>query len=210
MFTGIVQHVGRITAFQPTPAGVRLTLDPCGWSHRPARGDSIAVSGTCLTVVQVEAGAWSFDVIPQTLARTTLGSMGSASGDAALQPGRSVNLEHAVLASTPMGGHIVQGHVDGVGRVAAITTTGEWRVRIEPPADAASSIVAQGSITVDGVSLTVAGAAADGSWFEVALIPETLARTTLASLAVGDAVNIEVDHLAKLIAREVERRLARG
>jgi riboflavin synthase len=121
-----------------------------------------------------------------------------------------VNLEHAVLASTPMGGHIVQGHVDGVGRVAAITTTGEWRVRIEPPADAASSIVAQGSITVDGVSLTVAGAAADGSWFEVALIPETLARTTLASLAVGDAVNIEVDHLAKLIAREVERRLARG
>jgi riboflavin synthase len=210
MFTGIVQHVGRITAFQPTPAGVRLTLDPCGWSHRPARGDSIAVSGTCLTVVQVEAGAWSFDVIPQTLARTTLGSMGSASGDAALQPGRSVNLEHAVLASTPMGGHIVQGHVDGVGRVAAITTTGEWRVRIEPPADAASSIVAQGSITVDGVSLTVAGAAADGSWFEVALIPVTLARTTLASLAVGDAVNIEVDHLAKLIAREVERRLARG
>ncbi|MFM1882870.1 MAG: riboflavin synthase alpha chain [Planctomycetota bacterium] len=210
MFTGIVQHVGRITAAQPTAAGVRLTLDPCGWSHRPARGDSIAVSGTCLTVVQVEAGAWSFDVIPQTLARTTLGSMGSASGDAALQPGRSVNLEHAVLASTPMGGHIVQGHVDGVGRVAAITTTGEWRVRIEPPADAASSIVAQGSITVDGVSLTVAGAAADGSWFEVALIPETLARTTLASLAVGDAVNIEVDHLAKLIAREVERRLARG
>ena len=210
MFTGIVQHVGRITAVQPTPAGVRLTLDPCGWSHRPARGDSIAVSGTCLTVVQVDAGAWSFDVIPQTLARTTLGSMGSASGDAALQPGRSVNLEHAVLASTPMGGHIVQGHVDGVGRVAAISTTGEWRVRIEPPADAASSIVAQGSITVDGVSLTVAGAAADGSWFEVALIPETLARTTLASLAVGDAVNIEVDHLAKLIAREVERRLARG
>ena len=210
MFTGIVQHVGRITAVQPTPAGVRLTLDPCGWSHRPARGDSIAVSGTCLTVVQVEAGAWSFDVIPQTLARTTLGSMGSSSGDAALQPGRSVNLEHAVLASTPMGGHIVQGHVDGVGRVAAITTTGEWRVRIEPPADAASSIVAQGSITVDGVSLTVAGAAADGSWFEVALIPETLARTTLASLAVGDAVNIEVDHLAKLIAREVERRLARS
>jgi riboflavin synthase len=210
MFTGIVQHVGRITAAQPTAAGVRLTLDPCGWSHRPARGDSIAVSGTCLTVVQVEAGAWSFDVIPQTLARTTLGSMGSASGDAALQPGRSVNLEHAVLASTPMGGHIVQGHVDGVGRVAAISTTGEWRVRIEPPADAASSIVAQGSITVDGVSLTVAGAAADGSWFEVALIPVTLARTTLASLAVGDAVNIEVDHLAKLIAREVERRLARG
>ena len=210
MFTGIVQHVGRITAAQPTAAGLRLTLDPCGWSHRPARGDSIAVSGTCLTVVQVDAGAWSFDVIPQTLARTTLGSMGSASGDAALQPGRSVNLEHAVLASTPMGGHIVQGHVDGVGRVAAITTTGEWRVRIEPPADAASSIVAQGSITVDGVSLTVAGAAADGSWFEVALIPETLARTTLASLAVGDAVNIEVDHLAKLIAREVERRLARG
>ena len=210
MFTGIVQHVGRITAAQPTAAGLRLTLDPCGWSHRPARGDSIAVSGTCLTVVQVDAGAWSFDVIPQTLARTTLGSMGSASGDAALQPGRSVNLEHAVLASTPMGGHIVQGHVDGVGRVAAISTTGEWRVRIEPPADAASSIVAQGSITVDGVSLTVAGAAADGSWFEVALIPETLARTTLASLAVGDAVNIEVDHLAKLIAREVERRLARG
>ncbi|MEY4104159.1 MAG: riboflavin synthase alpha chain [Planctomycetota bacterium] len=209
MFTGIVQHVGRITAAEPTAAGVRLILDPCGWAHAPARGDSIGVSGTCLTVVRVEASAWSFDVIPQTLARTTLGSMVSASGAAVQQPGRSVNLEHAVLASTPMGGHIVQGHVDGVGRVAAIMTEGQWRVRIEPPAEAAPCIVAQGSITVDGVSLTVADAADDGAWFEVALIPETLARTTLRDLAVGDLVNIEADHLAKLVAREVAR-LMRG
>lgn len=199
MFTGIVQHVGRITAAAPTPAGVRLTLDPCGWSHEPARGDSISVSGTCLTVVEAGPGAWSFDVIPQTLARTTLGSVAAA---------RGVNLEHALLASTPMGGHIVQGHVDGLGRVASIQTSGQWRVRIEPPEEAARFIVAQGSIAVDGVSLTIADAAPDGAWFEVALIPETLSRTTLAALAVGDAVNIEADHLSKLIAREVARQMA--
>ena len=200
MFTGIVQHVGRITAAEPTPAGVRLTLDPCGWSHEPARGDSISVSGTCLTVVEARPGAWSFDVIPQTLARTALGTLASLP--------RAVNLEHAVLASTPMGGHIVQGHVDGLGRVASIQTSGQWRVRIEPPEEAARFIVAQGSIAVDGVSLTVADAATDGAWFEVALIPETLARTTLAALALGDAVNIEADHLSKLIAREVARQMA--
>ena len=200
MFTGIVQHVGRITAAEPSAAGVRLVLDPCGWSHEPARGDSISVSGTCLTVVQAQPGAWSFDVIPQTLERTALGSLASLP--------RSVNLEHAVLASTPMGGHIVQGHVDGPGRVVSIQTSGQWRVRIEPPEAAARYIVAQGSIAVDGVSLTIADAAPDGAWFEVALIPETLSRTTLAALAVGDAVNIEADHLSKLIAREVARQMA--
>jgi riboflavin synthase len=201
MFTGIVQHVGRITAAEPTDAGIRLRLDPCGWSHCPARGDSISVSGTCLTVVEVANGAWSFDVIPQTLARTTLGSAVAS---------RGVNLEHAVLASTPLGGHIVQGHVDGLGRVVSVQTSGQWRVRIEPPVEVARFIVAQGSIAVEGVSLTVADAATDGAWFEVALIPETLVRTTLASLAVGDAVNIEADHLSKIIALEVERRLSQG
>lgn len=200
MFTGIVQHVGRITAAEPSAAGVRLVLDPCGWSHAPARGDSISVSGTCLTVVDATDGAWSFDVIPQTLERTALGSLASLP--------RAVNLEHAVLASTPMGGHIVQGHVDGLGHVVSIQTSGQWRVRIEPPEAAARFIVAQGSIAVDGVSLTIADAAADGAWFEVALIPETLSRTTLAGLAVGDAVNIEADHLSKLIAREVARQMA--
>ena len=202
MFTGIVQHVGRITAAEPSAAGVRLVLDPCGWSHEPARGDSISVSGTCLTVVQAQPGAWSFDVIPQTLERTVLGSLASLP--------RSVNLEHAVLASTPMGGHIVQGHVDGLGRVVSIQTSGQWRVRLEPPEAVARFIVSQGSIAVDGVSLTVADAAADGTWFDVALIPETLSRTTLAGLAVGDAVNIEADHLSKLIAREVARQLSGG
>ena len=201
MFTGIVQHVGRITAAEPTASGIRLTVDPCGWAHAPARGDSIGVSGTCLTVVEAVDGAWAFDAVPQTLGRTTLGALHTLP--------RAVNLEHAVLASTPMGGHIVQGHVDGVGRVAAIMTEGQWRVRIEPPAEAAPCIVAQGSITVDGVSLTIADAADDGAWFEVALIPETLARTTLRDLAVGDLVNIEADHLAKLVAREVAR-LTRG
>ena len=200
MFTGIVQHVGRITAAEPSAAGVRLVLDPCGWSHAPARGDSISVSGTCLTVVDATDGAWSFDVIPQTLERTALGSLASLP--------RAVNLEHAVLASTPMGGHIVQGHVDGLGHVVSIQTSGQWRVRIEPPEAAARFIVAQGSITVDGVSLTIADAAPDGAWFEVALIPETLSRTTLAGLAIGDAVNIEADHLSKLIAREVARQMA--
>lgn len=199
MFTGIVQHVGRITAVAPSSAGVRLTVDPCGWSHQPARGDSIAVSGICLTVVDAQPAAWSFDVVPQTLALTTLGAASS---------GRRVNLEHATLASTPMGGHIVQGHVDGLGRVASIMSSGQWRVRIEVPAAIAACIVAQGSIAVDGVSLTVADAARDGAWFEVALIPETLERTTLAALAVGDAVNLEADHLSKLIAHHVARQTA--
>ena len=196
MFTGIVQHVGRITAAEPTASGIRITVDPCGWAHAPARGDSIGVSGTCLTVVESVDGAWAFDAVPQTLGRTTLGALHTLP--------RAVNLEHAVLASTPMGGHIVQGHVDGVGRVAAIMTEGQWRVRIEPPAEAAPCIVAQGSITVDGVSLTVVSVDDDG--FTVSLIPATLAHTTLGRLQVGDPVNLEVDAIAKYVERLLQAR----
>lgn len=199
MFTGLVQHVGQIVGAEPTASGVRIRVDPRGWSHAPSRGDSICVSGVCLTVLDAEPGAWAFDVVPQTLALTTLGRPGVT--------GRPVNLEHAVLASTPLGGHLVQGHVDGVGRVAGVTNDGAVRLRIDLPGDMGHAVLAQGSIAIDGVSLTVAAASKDGSWIEVALIPETLSRTTLGRLAVGDEVNVEVDHLAKLIAREVARRL---
>ncbi len=200
MFTGLIQHIGRASRVSPSQAGVRLSLDPRGWMHQPQVGDSIAVDGVCLTVAGVE-GALEFDVIPQTLSLTTLG---------ALAVGDRVHLEHAVLASSPLGGHLVQGHVDEVGRVLAVDRARGWRVRIAPSGTVADTMLAQGSITVDGVSLTIAEADADRAWFEVALIPETLARTTLGELAEGDAVNLEADHLAKLIAREVARHMERA
>jgi riboflavin synthase len=201
MFTGIVEHQGRVIALRTEPWGARLEVDPCGWAHAPRDGDSIAVNGCCLTVVGTPApGApLRFDVIPQTLSLTTVG---------ALRPGELVNLEHASTASTLLGGHLVQGHVDGIGEVlSASTAGGEWRTRIAAPPSVAPYLVERGSVAVDGVSLTVAGIG-DG-WFEVALIPETLARTTLRARLEGSRVNIEPDAMARLVQAEVRRQLAR-
>lgn len=195
MFTGIVQAVGSIDSITPSPAGQRLIVRPNNWPHRPALGESIAVSGCCLTLADRLADArLAFDVIPQTLSLTTLGG---------LVPGSIVNLEPAVTAATLMSGHLVQGHVDGVGRVERVDRQDGWRVRIRPPTPLMEFIIPQGSIAVEGVSLTVAavdlGAGAEPPWFEVALIPTTLALTNLGALSAGSACNLEVDAIAKTV-----------
>jgi riboflavin synthase alpha subunit len=180
-------------------AGCALRIDKCGWAHRPEHGASIAVNGCCLTVVSPPGAIGQdlcFHVVHQTLRVTTLGD---------LRPGDVVNLEHAVTASTLLGGHIVQGHVDGVGRVMRIVRgQGDHRVRVEPPDVAAMAlIVDKGSIAVRGVSLTVAQAGE--SWFEVALIPTTLDLTNLGDLREGDRVNLEYDYIAKVVANWLQR-----
>ena len=179
MFTGLVREIGDVVSF----SGGRLVVD-C--STEAALGDSVALDGVCLTVVDSTPGRLSFDVVPETIAR--------------VKPfGERVNVEPALRAGEPLGGHYVQGHVDGTGTVASVTPEGDGaRVAIDAP-DVARYLVEKGSITVDGVSLTVA-ALRDGG-FEVALIPHTLEVTTLGSLRPGAAVNLEVDVLAKYVER---------
>ena len=189
MFTGIVQHKGSVRSIEPAEGGVVLRIDLGAWSHTPETGSSISVNGCCLTVTEDEAaGEVRFDVVPETLARTTLGS---------LRVGDPVNLEHAVTPTTLLGGHVVQGHIDGVGVVTEVMRGGEWRVHVEPPAELLECIIEKGSIAVDGVSLTVAARTATG--FEVALIPETLAKTTLGQADLDTRVNIETDYLARTV-----------
>jgi riboflavin synthase len=193
MFTGLVQSIGTIAATQPTPKGLRLLIDPSPWSYQPAQGDSISVSGCCLTVAaapDATRGLWAFDAVPETLNKTTLGR---------LAMGSKVNLEHAATASTLMGGHIVQGHVDGVGTIVSVQTTPEYRIRVRPPADLMEFIAPKGSICMEGVSLTIAALNTKEGWFEVALIPTTLEKTTLAALKAGDPCNLEADSMAKTI-----------
>ncbi len=195
MFTGIIEAVGRIGAKQPHGGDLRLTIDVGALPFADAAaGESIAVSGVCLTVVAFEAASFTADVSTETLARTTLG---------ALEVGAPVNLERAMLPTTRLGGHLVAGHVDGLGRVQAVhedARAQRWRF-LAPPA-LLRYIAEKGSICVDGVSLTVNAVNADG--FEIALIPHTVASTTFARTRIGDAVNLEVD----LVARYVERLLA--
>lgn len=200
MFTGLVQAVGVVASAQDRGAIRRLTIDTAGWAHRPGLGDSIAVSGCCLTVAAIDAGGrLAFDAIPETLAKTTLGG---------LEPGSRVNLEHSVTPTTLLDGHIVQGHVDGLARVVQVQAGDDWRVRLEPGEGLARYVVPKGSVCVAGVSLTVAalsGAGESPAWFEVALIPETLERTTLRDLEPGDRVNLECDAMVKAMAHLLER-----
>lgn len=193
MFTGLIQHVGRVAAIEsPTPPSRRLSIDTAGWSHTPAVGDSIAINGCCLTVAEPPSdGVLTFDAVAETLAKTSIGS---------LEPGSRVNLEHAMRAGDFFGGHFVQGHVDGVGTVACVQTGEDWRLRIAPPAELIRFATPKGSITIEGVSLTIAELDPDdrgGGWVEIALIPTTLEHTTLKDLAVGDPVNLEMDMLIK-------------
>jgi riboflavin synthase len=191
MFTGLVQALGEVVSDQAVPAGRRLVVEARLWGHRPALGDSIAVNGCCLTVAGIGTeGSFRFDVVPETLAKTTLGGLG---------PGSLVNLEHAATPSTLMGGHMVQGHVDGVAQVLSVEQETEWRVRIGVPLALIEYIVPKGSVCVEGVSLTVAGLSPSDSWFEVALIPTTLEKTTLGRLRPGSLCNIETDMMAKTI-----------
>ncbi|RPG22734.1 MAG: riboflavin synthase [Phycisphaera sp. TMED9] len=206
MFTGLIEATGRITAIEPSPSGRRLVLDAEGWDYRPDPGASIAVNGCCLTVVESREGRHGFDVIPRSLEMTTLGG---------LDVGASVNLERAATLDTLLGGHLVQGHVDGVGVVVGIDDGDDWRVRIEAPVGVREHLVDRGSITVEGVSLTIARVLrADGGsgsrviGFEIALIPETLERTSLRDLQVDARVNLEADAMAKMVAAHVERLLS--
>lgn len=199
MFTGIVEEIGAVTAVEPSGDGVRLTVRAPKAVSDAGHGDSIAVSGVCLTVVERGDDWFSADVMKQTLDMSTL---------AGVATGRGVNLERATVAHGRLGGHIVQGHIDGTGTLLEVRPGAEWRVlRIALPAHLAPLVVDKGSIAVDGVSLTVSAvsdAGAAEAWFEVSLIPETLEATTLGERVAGDRVNLETD----ILARHVQRLLA--
>jgi|HigsolmetaAR202D_1030399.scaffolds.fasta_scaffold00393_11 riboflavin synthase len=196
MFTGIVEHLGKVASLDDLDRGRNLSIDAGPLAADASVGDSVAVNGVCLTVVSTDGDRLSFQAVGETLDRTNLG---------ALQPGDSVNLERPVAASGRFDGHIVQGHVDGVGTVESVVADGDGRrMTISVPAPLRRYIAEKGSVAVDGVSLTVAGVTETG--FEVALIPHTLAVTTLGARKPGDRVNIEVD----VIAKYVERMLGAG
>ncbi len=197
MFTGIVEELGEVVAIDSLGDSVRLTVRGPTVVSDVSHGDSIAVNGCCLTVVEADDEAFSTDVMAESLAKTALG---------ALRPGSPVNLERAVSAHTRLGGHIVQGHVDGTGTIVARESSEHWEVvRIALPAELARYVAMKGSITVDGVSLTVSGvhdeAGEPGPAFSVSLIPTTLELTTLGRKIRGDLVNLEVDVIAKYVER---------
>ena len=194
MFTGIIEELGEVVDWQQTADAARLTIrGPLAVSDA-AHGDSISVSGVCLTVVDRGDDWFTADVMAETIAMSTL---------AGVTAGSRVNLERAALVGDRLGGHIVQGHVDGTSTLLSITDGSVWRVlRFSLTADVAPLVARKGSIAVDGVSLTVSAVGTD--WFEVSLIPETLTVTTLGRKAIGDAVNIETDILARHVARLAE------
>jgi riboflavin synthase len=194
VFTGLVADLGTVAAVDATDDGVRLRLRTA-LAGEIGEGDSVAVNGVCLTATEVTADAFAADVMQESLRRSALGE---------IRAGSSVNLELAMRASDRLGGHIVQGHVDGLGTVSAVREDGFSRVvTIDAPADVLRYVVEKGSIAVNGVSLTVSAIADD--WFEVSLIPETLERTTLGEAAPGTPVNLEVDVLAKYVEKLVAR-----
>jgi riboflavin synthase len=191
MFTGIVEELGRVVALDAGADSARLTVAGPLVTSDAAHGDSIAVNGVCLTVVDHDSEQFTVDVMAETLDRSSLGT---------LSPGDPVNLERAMAASSRFGGHIVQGHVDGTTRILARTPGDRWEVvQFGLPNALARYVVEKGSITVDGVSLTVSSV--DDVTFSVSLIPTTLALTTLGHKEVGDIVNLEVDVLAKYVER---------
>jgi riboflavin synthase len=197
MFTGIVEHVGRLEAVETGEGPTRLRIDVGPLVEGVGIGDSIAVCGACLTVTEIAGSRIVFDVIPETLERTRLG---------ALRPGDGVNLERAMGMGARFDGHLVQGHVDGLGRVRRIDREGaDVEFHITCDRDLAAQLVDKGSVTIDGVSLTVVRVVEDG--FHVALIPHTLERTTLSQLAVGDPVDLEVDVFGKYVKSHLDRIL---
>ncbi|MFM7247309.1 MAG: riboflavin synthase [Actinomycetota bacterium] len=191
MFTGIIQEVGEVAAVAPEANGARITVRMPGLAPEIGMGDSVAVNGTCLTAVELGPELIAFEAMGETLARTTTGALG---------PGSRVNLEPALRPTDRMGGHVVQGHVDGVGEVRGTRPDGIAKVvEIAAPPAVLRYVVEKGSIAVDGVSLTVS-AETDGG-FEIWLIPHTCEATTFDALAPGDRVNLEADVLAKYVER---------
>ncbi|MEZ0353213.1 riboflavin synthase [Mycobacterium sp. pR1184] len=200
MFTGIVEELGEVTGRDVLADAARLTIRGPVVTADAGHGDSIAVNGVCLTVVELLAdGQFTADVMAETLDRSNLGG---------LRVGKRVNLERAAAVNSRLGGHIVQGHVDGTGQVVARTPSEHWEVvRIEVPATVARYVVEKGSITVDGISLTVSGLGTQPrDWFEVSLIPTTREMTTLGAAPVGTEVNLEVDVIAKYVERLMTAR----
>jgi len=191
MFTGIVEELGTVAGVEDQGDAIRLTIHAQHVLVDAGLGDSISLNGCCLTVAERDGDTWTADVMQETLDKTSL---------AGVRPGDRVNLERAVTPTTRLGGHIVQGHVDGVGTIAGRRPSEHWEVvDVSMPTALGRYLVDKGSITVDGVSLTVVEARDDG--FTVSLIPETLARTTLGSRQPGDRVNLEVDVLAKHVEK---------
>ena len=200
MFTGIVEAVGTVVAVERAGEILRIAVRAPALAAEARVGDSVAVRGACLTVTRAEEEALHFEAVRETCLRTALSE---------LAPGVRVNLERALRAGARLDGHLVQGHVDGVGRVRELRREGQdVRLFVECAPEVAEHLVEKGSVAIDGVSLTVVTAEATG--FEVALIPHTLAATTLGSLRPGDRVNLEVDVLAKYVRRSVERILQAG
>ena len=194
MFTGLIEEKGTITAVEDLGDSVRLTIRGPLVISDAQHGDSIAVSGVCLTVMDQDTDTFAADVMKESLDKTSLGD---------LRIGDEVNLERATKAGARLGGHIVQGHVDGTGRILDRTPSEHWEVvRIGLPPELAKYLVSKGSVTVDGTSLTVVDVVdASEPWFSVSLIPTTLAETTLGTKGPGDRVNLEVDILAKYVER---------
>jgi riboflavin synthase len=204
MFTGLVEEKGTVTALDQLGDAVRLVIRGPVITSDAANGDSISVNGCCLTVAALDGDTFTADVMAESLARTSLGD---------LEDGSEVNLERAVAAGARLGGHIVQGHVDGTAQLLERTSSDHWDVlRFALPADLARYLVEKGSITVDGVSLTIVevvdASGPDEAWFSVSLVPTTLADTTLGARKPGDRVNLEVDVLAKYVERLLAAREA--
>ena len=198
MFTGLIEELGSITAIEPVGDSLRLTVRGPKVVADAKHGDSISVNGTCLTVIEQTEDTFTADVMAQTIKMSAVPD---------LEVGSPVNLERAALAGDRLGGHIVQGHVDGTATLTAITEAEQWRVlRFGLSRELAALLVDKGSVTVSGVSLTVSNISDPSEpdqWFEVSLIPETLVATIMGSLKVGDRVNIETDMLARHVARMI-------
>lgn len=195
MYTGIVEELGEVVGFERLAGAARITVRGPLVSRDAGHGDSVSVNGVCLTVTGTRDGTFTADVMPETLNRSALGG---------LRPGSPVNLERPLRLDGRLGGHLVQGHVDGTGAVISRRPAEHWDVvRISLPESLARYVVEKGSVSVDGVSLTVTGTGGDGGppWLEVSLIPETLERTTLGGKQSGDPVNLEVDVIAKYVEK---------
>ncbi len=191
MFTGIVREVGRVASVRNGAGGIRLEIEAPEIAAAIAIGDSVSIDGCCLTAVSADGGKLAFDAVPETLSRTTLGG---------LTAGGHVNVEPSLRAGDALGGHYVQGHVDGIGTVRSVEEEGDGRrMWVDAPAETLRYVVEKGSIAVEGVSLTAA--AVDTRGFAIALIPHTLEVTTLGELEAGAPVNLEVDVLAKYVER---------
>ena len=196
MFTGIIEELGRVRSVEQRGENARIVIQAKVVLDGTNQGDSISVNGVCLTALDLQPDSFAADVSKETLARSTLGS---------LKPGSPVNLERSVTAETRLGGHMVQGHVDGRGELLGIEDHGEsWTVRFGFPAELARYLVFKGSVAVEGISLTIAGLTDD--YLEVAIIPKTWEVTNLSSLKPGDQVNLEVDVIGKYIERLLSYR----